>query len=91
MTHVDLARALRRLLDQERFSEAEQLLPDYASAVLRECSKAEQIRDARDFLRASTNAVKARRAHYVRAMCDQARQRAYVSSDAPTPTFDCDA
>ena len=90
MTHVEIARNLRRLLGQERFEEAEQLLPDYASAVLRECLTAEQVLEARDFLRASTQAVKARRAHYVRAMCEEARQSAYLGSDPPAPTIDCD-
>ena len=90
MTHVELAGALRSLLDQERFSEAEHLLPDYAAAVLHDCSTAEQVREARDFLRESVQSVKARRAHYLHAMCQQACQRAYLGSDPSASTFDCD-
>lgn len=90
MTHLELAATLRRLVGEERFDEAERLLPQYAGAVIRECCDAEEVLRARDFLRAVAQSIKARRAHYSHELSTTALRRAYLSSDSQPPKIDCD-
>ena len=80
MTHSDLGETLRQLLGQERYEEAEQLLPDYTHAALQEAPST-----GAGFLRAVIRAVKARRAHYVQQLAETTRQRAYLGCECTAP------
>lgn len=90
MTNREVATALRRLINEERFDEAARLLPEYAGAVMRECSHADDVLRARDFLRAVAQSVKARRAHYSHELSDTALRRAYLRCETVLPSIDCD-
>ena len=91
MTHPDLAITLRQLVDEERFDEAEQLLPVYTRAVTEECisaSREHQFREACEFVRATLQTLKARRAHYIREITEADRRRAYLGHSVLTKSID---
>lgn len=92
MRHQELAGKVRLLLDEERFDEAERLLPEYAHAVTEECisaSREEEFQQARDFVRTTLQLVRARRAHLIRQLTDADRQRAYLGHSSSAGKVDC--
>jgi hypothetical protein len=86
MTHPEIATRVRALIRDERFDEAEMLLPDYARAVIDECVTAADeasFASARAFLRATIIDLRARRIHIAQRLREAARARQYLP-DAPS-------
>ena len=73
--HHKLAGDIQRLIHQEQYAEAQELLPSFAQAVVEACNKSDQ-----EFLQSAVIAVKARRAHYLVQLEDLEHHRAYVGS-----------
>jgi hypothetical protein len=81
--HHKLAGDIQRLIHQEQYAEAQELLPSFAQAVVEACNKSEQEHEflqAKQFLQSAVIAVKARRAHYLVQLEDLEHHRAYVGS-----------
>ena len=79
--HHELAGAIQRLIRQEQYTEAQELLPSFAQAVVEACNTGEQEQEflrAKQFLQSAVIAVKARQAHYLGQLEDLERHRAYV-------------
>jgi hypothetical protein len=89
--HHKLAGDIRRLIHQEQYAEAQELLPDFAQAVVEVCNKSEQEHEflqAKQFLQSAVIAVKARQAHYLTQLEDLGRHRAYVGAPDRKPGLD---
>jgi hypothetical protein len=79
--HQKLAGEIQRLIHQEQYDEAQELLPKFAQAVVEACNGLEREQEflhAKQFLQSAVVAVKTRRAHYAVQLEDLTRQRAYA-------------
>jgi hypothetical protein len=89
--HHKLAGDIQRLIHQEQYAEAQELLPGFAKAVVEACNKSEHEQEflkAKQFLQSAVVAVKARRAHYLVQLEDMGRHRAYVGATDRKPGLD---
>ena len=90
-THHELAGSIHRLIQQEQYAEAQELLPSFAQAVVEACNEMGQEQEflrAKEFLQSAVSAVKARRAHHVMQLDDLRHQRAYTGTCDKQVTFD---
>ena len=91
-THQTLAGEIHRLIRQEQYGEAQELLPSFAQAVIDACNASgqeQEFLDAKQFLQSAVVAVKSRQSHYVGELADLARERAYASVRDQKTTLDC--
>jgi len=89
--HHKLAGDIQRLIRQEQYTEAQNLLPSFAQAVIEACNRGEQEQEflqAKQFLQSAVIAVKARQAHYLGQLEDLERHRAYVGAPNRKPALD---
>jgi succinate dehydrogenase/fumarate reductase-like Fe-S protein len=90
-THQKLAGEIQRLIQQEQYSRAQELLPNFAQAVVEACNasgKEQEFLQAKQFLQSAVVAVKSRQAHYMVQMDDLGRQRAYTGVSDRKTSFD---
>jgi hypothetical protein len=90
-THHKLAGDIHRLIQQEQYAQAQELLPGFAQAVVEACNKSEQEQEfvrAKQFLQSAIVAVKARQSHYLAQLDDLERHRAYIGAPDRTPGLD---
>lgn len=81
MRHPDLAAEIRRAVAEDRYEDAEALLPEYTRAVTEECiSRGDQanFEAARVFLRATLISLRSRRAHLALRLHEVMTERPYV-------------
>jgi hypothetical protein len=91
LNHQKLAGDIQRLIHDEQYTEAQELLPSFAQAVVEACNGSGQEQEflkAKQFLQSAVVAVKARRAHYLVELDDLGRQRAYVGAPDRKASFD---
>lgn len=88
MRHDQLALEISGLIRQEDYDGAQQLLPAYVGAVTEECLDQEDFLAARTFLKSACDAVKIRRAHYVRGLASLECHRAYNPVAGRSNTID---
>lgn len=89
--HHELAGSIHRLIQQEQYAEAQELLPSFAQAVVEACNEMGQEQEflrAKEFLQSAVSAVKARQAHNVMQLDDLRRQSAYIGTCDKQITFD---
>ena len=90
--HHKIAGEIERLIRQEQYGEAQELLPSFAQAVIDACNESGQEQEflqAKEFLQSVVTAVKVRQAHYVSELSDVARERAYAGVRDQKVTLDC--
>lgn len=90
-THHELAGSIHRLIQQEQYAEAQELLPSFAQAVVQACNEMGQEQEflrAKEFLQSAVSAVKARQAHNVMQLEDLRHQSAYTGTCGKQATFD---
>ena len=91
-THRTIASEIHRLIREEQYSKAQELLPSFAQAVITACNESWQeneFLEAKHFLQAAVVAVKARQAHYVSELGDLGRERAYTGIREQKVSLDC--
>ena len=91
-THRKIAGEIHRLIRQEQYSDAQELLPSFAQAVIDACNESGQEQEfvqAKQFLQSAVTAVKSRQAHYISELSDLGRERVYTGIRDHTTTFDC--
>jgi hypothetical protein len=89
--HQKLAGDIQRLIQEEQYDQAQELLPKFAQAVVEACNSMDREQDfleAKRFLQSAVVAVKARSAHYVDQLADLAHQRAYTGTSNRTAGLD---
>ena len=82
-----LAASLNRLIEQERFSEAQAMLPEYTMALdrqLRQSGGEEAFKRAMDTFHGAIAKVKSARAHVGAQLSDLNRARAYTGESGET-------
>ena len=82
-----LAQTLNRLIEQERFSEAQAMLPEYTQELdrrLRENGGEEALKRAITVFQTALTKVRTARAHMAAQLSDTTRARAYTGSNADT-------
>lgn len=92
ITHQKLADEIHRLIRQEEYSQAQELLPSFAQAVIESCNASGQEQEflkAKQFLQSAVVAVKSRKAHYIAEFADLRRERAYTGTPERTISLDC--
>ena len=92
LTHHKIAGEIERLIRQEQYGEAQELLPTFAQAVIDACNASEQEQEfvhAKQFLQSAVVAVKARQDHYVVELADLQRERAYAGTPHQKANLDC--
>ena len=90
--HRKIAGEIHRLIRQEQYGDAQDLLPTFAQAVIDACNESGQEQEflqAKQFLQAAVIAVKSRQAHYISELSDLGRERVYAGVPDQTTTFDC--
>jgi hypothetical protein len=90
-THQKLAGEIHRLIHEEQYARAQELLPNFAQAVIEACNASGQEQEflqAKQFLQSAVIAVKSRRAHYLVQMEDLVHQRAYTGVSDRKVNFD---
>lgn len=90
-THKKLADEIQRLIQQEQYTQAQDLLPTFAQAVIEACNETGQEQEflqAKQFLQSAVVAVKSRRSHYVGQLDDLNHQRAFAGVPNRTISFD---
>ena len=91
-THQKLAAEIHRLIRQEQYAEAQDLLPSFAQAVIESCNASgqqEEFLKAKQFLQSAVVAVKSRKAHYIAQLADLNCERAYTGTAERTISLDC--
>ena len=78
---------IRRLLDEERFAEAQELLAPLTQNSLDE---PESVGDMHNFVKSAVLTLKARRVHYIEELQTLEHRKAYFSSVAPPRTHSFD-
>jgi hypothetical protein len=90
--HHKIADEIHRLIRQEQYGEAQELLPTFAQAVIDACNASgqeQEFLEAKHFLQSAVVAVKSRQAHYVAELSDLGRERAYVGLRGHQTLLDC--
>ena len=90
-SHVKLADQIQRLIHEEQYAQAQELLPTFAQAVVEACNEPGQEQEfllAKKFLQSAVVAVKGQRAHYGTQFEDLKHQRAYAGSQDRKTHFD---
>jgi hypothetical protein len=83
-----LAQSLNRLIEQERFAEAQAILPEYAQELdrlLRANGGEEVLKQAVATFHAALNKARTARAHMAGELSDVSRARAYTGETAEAP------
>src|SRR5215207_6029149 len=91
VTHHKLATEIQRLIHEEQYAQAQELLPTFAQAVVEACNetgKEQEFLQAKKFLQSAVVAVKAQRAHYGMQLDDMKHQRAYTGAQDRKISFD---
>jgi hypothetical protein len=91
-THRKIAGEIHRLIRQEQYADAQDLLPSFAQAVIDACNESGQEQEfvqAKQFLQSAVIAVKSRQAHYISELSDLGRERVYVGVREQMISFDC--
>ena len=91
-THHKIAGEIHRLIRQEQYGDAQDLLPSFAQAVIDACNDSGQEQEfvqAKQFLQSAVIAVKSRQAHYISELSDLGRERVYTGVREQMTTFDC--
>ena len=92
VTHQKIAGEIQRLIHQEQYTAAQELLPSFAQAVIEACNQVEQeqeFKQAKQFLQSAVTAVKARRAHYLMQADELNRHRALLGTPNEKADLDC--
>jgi hypothetical protein len=90
--HHKLAGEIHRLIREEQYGEAQELLTPFAQAVITACNESWQEKEfleAKQFLQSAVVAVKSRQAHYLSELADLGRERAYTGIHEPKANLDC--
>lgn len=92
VTHHELAGEIHRLIREEQYGEAQELLPTFAQAVIEACNTSGQEQEflkAKEFLQSAVVAVRSRQAHAITELAGLGRQRAYVGTPERRISLDC--
>jgi hypothetical protein len=87
MRHDNELREIRRLLNEERFAQAHELL---ARLTQKSLDDPQNVCDMHHFLRSAVIAIKARRVHYIEELKTLQKRQAYFNSVAPASTHSFD-
>jgi membrane protease subunit (stomatin/prohibitin family) len=91
VNHQKLAGEIQRLIHEEQYAQAQELLPSFAQAVVEACNetgKEQEFLQAKQFLQSAVVAVKSQRAHYGMQLDDLKHQRAYAGAHDRKISFD---
>lgn len=91
VNHHKLAGEIQRLIHEEQYAQAQELLPTFAQAVVEACNETGQEQEflqAKKFLQSAVVAVKAQSVHYGMQLEDLKHQRAYIGTQDRKTSFD---